>query len=202
MALNNYSNLKTAIIKWSKRDDVSAYVDDFIDLCEAEMYKTLRIRDMQARATASTSGRYLELPDSYIEMRRLRLISGSKSYELQAAVPESLRIISGAGIPSFYTVTTQLEFDREPDTTMTAEMQYWKQLTDLDDTDTTNQCLTRFPDIYLFGSLWALFDWAMEPDMSNYYYQKFQNAIEQANKMDAKGRIGPTPQMRIDGPTP
>ena len=202
MPLNNYDNLKDSVIKWSKRDDVSTFVDDFIDLCEAEMYKTLRIRDMQARATADTSGRYLELPDSFIEMRRLRLISGSQNYELQSCVPESLRIISSGGIPSFYTVTTQLEFDRTADATYTIEMQYWKSLTVLDDTNTTNQVLTRFPDIYLFGSLWALYDWAMEPDLSNYYYQKFQNSIKQANDMDAKGRIGPTPQMRIDGPTP
>lgn len=202
MALDNYDNLKSAVIKWSKRDDVTAFIDDFIDLCEAEMYKTLRIRDMQSRQTASTNGRYLELPDNFIEMRRLRVISGSQSYEMQSCVPESMRIVSGSGIPQFYTVSTQLEFDRAPDSTYTIEMQLWKSLTALDDTNTTNQVLTRFPDIYLFGSLWALHDWGMEPDLSNYYYQKFQNAIKQANDMDAKGRIGPTPQMRIDGPTP
>lgn len=202
MPLNNYDNLKSAIVTWSKRDDVSNYVDDFIDLAEAEIYKTLRIRDMQARATASTSGRYLALPDDFIEMRRLRLISGSRSYELQSVVPESLQIESSSGIPAHFTVTTQLEFDRTPDSTYTVEMQYWKKLTALDDTNTTNNLLTRFPDVYLWGSLWALFDWAMEPDLSNYYYQKFQGAIKQANDMDLKGRIGPTPAMRIDGPTP
>lgn len=202
MALNNYDNLKSAILKWSTRNDAQEFIEDFLDLCEAEMYKTLRIRDMQARATATTSGRYLELPDSFIEMRRLRLDTGSRNVQLSAVVPESLRISSSSGIPTSYTVTSQLEFDKSADGSYTVEMQYYKSLDSLSDTATTNAVLTRFPDIYLFGCLWALNDWAMEPDVSNNYYQKFKNAINQANNMDKKGRIGPTPSMRTDGPTP
>lgn len=202
MPLNNYSNLKAAIVSWSKRNDVANYVDDFIDLCESEMYKYLRIRDMQTRQTNNLSARFLALPDDFIEMRRLRLETGGRNVQLTSVVPEALKITSGSGIPTSYTVTTQLEFDRTPDSTYTIEMQLWSKLTALDDTNTTNAVLTRFPEIYLQGSLWALFDWAREPELSSYYYERFINAIKQANDMDLKGRVGPTPAMRTDGPTP
>lgn len=202
MPLNNYSNLKAAIVSWSKRNDVANYVDDFIDLCESEMYKYLRIRDMQTRQTNNLSTRFLALPDDFIEMRRLRLETGGRNVQLRSVVPEALKITSGSGIPTSYTVTTQLEFDRTPDSAYTVEMQLWSKLTALDSTNTTNQVLTRFPEIYLQGSLWALFDWAREPELASYYYERFINAIKQANDMDLKGRVGPTPAMRTDGPTP
>ena len=38
MALDTYDNLKTAIINWSGRDDLSQVLDDFIDIAEG-LYK-------------------------------------------------------------------------------------------------------------------------------------------------------------------
>lgn len=202
MSLTTYANLKTAIETWSKRQDVSTYIDDFIDLAESEIWRYLRIRDMEARATASTGAdRFLALPDSFIEMRRLKLISGSQHYDVEFSTPEGMQNVSGSGIPKFFTVTTQLEFDRTP-TAYTVEMQYYKSLTALSSSNTTNAVLTRFPSIYLYGALWFLQDWALNPEKSQYYQGLFMQAIASANKQDKAGRYGAAPRMRKEGPTP
>lgn len=202
MSLTTYLGLRDAIESWSHRNDVASRLDDFIDMAESEMLKWLRIRDMETRSTAVTSGRYLALPAGFLEMRRLRMISGAQYFELLQSTPEGMYITQDSGMPKLFTVTSQLEFDRTPDSAYTVEMLYYAKPTALSSTNTTNAVLTRYPSIYLFGALWALYQWSLQEDKSEYYNQKFMAAVMSANREDKKGRHGPAPAMRYGGATP
>lgn len=202
MSLTTYLGLRDAIESWSHRNDVASRIDDFIDLAESEMLKWLRIRDMETRSTAVTSGRYLALPPGFLEMRRLRMISGAQYFELLQSTPEGMYITQDSGMPKLFTVTSQLEFDRTPDSAYTVEMQYYGKPDALSNTNTTNAILTRYPSIYLFGALWALYQWTLQEDKSEYFYSKFMAAVTSANREDKKGRHGPAPAMRYGGSTP
>lgn len=166
------------------------------------MLKWVRIRDMETRATAVTSGRYLALPTDFLEMRRIRMISGAQYFEVLSSTPEGMFITQDSGMPKLFTVTSQVEFDRTPDSAYTAEMQYYAKPAALSATNTTNSILTKYPSIYLFGSLWALYQWALQEDKAEYYYGKFLAAVQSANREDKKGRHGPAPAMRYGGATP
>lgn len=204
MSILTYAELKTAIENWAKRSDIGGVIDDFIDLAEADMWQRLEIRDMDTRATAttSTSDRFLALPTGFIKMRKLRLVSGSQQYDLRQQTPESMNVISSSGIPTDFTVTSQLEFNRTPGSAYTAEMQYYKELDALSASNTSNGVLTRFPNLYLYGSLMYFAQWAMDDNMLAKYSNLFYAAINDANEKDRKGRYGPAPQMRREGPTP
>ena len=208
MALDNFSNLKASIAQWSKRNDQTPFIEDYIAMAESEMYanehEPLRIRTMEARATASasTSSQFLELPDNFLEMRRLKIAAGSGDSDVTFMAPEQLRMNAGTGKPLFFTITTQLEFDRVPDAAYTVEMQYLQKLTALDDTNTTNAILTEAPTIYLFGALWALFQNVQEMEVAEYYYGKFINSIKGLNRQTKRGKYGPAPKIRIEGATP
>ncbi len=211
MSLDTYANLKLTLINWSHRDDTDLNVDDFIDLAESEMFSNssepLKLRSGETRATASmdatTPSRYLALPDGYESMRKLRIqIDNGESYEVFYRTPGQLNILSEEGRPDFFTVTSQLEFDRNPDIAYTVEMQYMKKFTPLSSTNTTNYILTDHPTIYLFGGLWALNNWAEEEEKAARYYAQFIRAIRGANKRAKRGRYGPAPVMRVEGCTP
>lgn len=202
MSLTTYLGLRDAIEAWSHRNDVASRLDDFIDMAESEMLKWLRIRDMETRSTAMTAGRYLSLPPAFMEMRRLQIVSGTQYFEILQATPEGMKITADSGMPKLFVVTSQLEFDRVPDSTYTVEMQYYAKPTALSSSNTSNAVLTRFPSIYLFGSLWALYQWSLQEDKAEYFNQKFMQAIQSANREDKKGRHGPAPAMRYGGPTP
>jgi len=211
MSFTDYEELKVEIEEWSHRDDLDLKLDSFIDLAEAEMFSNqiepLELRDQETRATASmdsaTPSRYLALPDGYTSMRKLRVqITNGESIELKYRTPGQLNVLSADGLPRFYTVTNQLEFDREPDDDYTVEMQYYKLFTVLSTANTTNIVLTDNPNIYLFGSLWALKLYVDMPQEAEMYYLKFINAIRGANNKDKLGRYGPAPVMRIEGSTP
>lgn len=206
MGISTYAELKVSIQNWSKRSgtDVLNVLDDFIDLAEADIANRLRIRDMEARATAtsSTSSRYLELPDGYLSMRRLSMTSGSNRFELQSTTPESMKVLSSSGWPRFFAVTSQIEFDRTPDSAYTVEMQYYRSVNALSSTNTTNAILTRFPMVYLYGCLMHFANWALNDAMFEKYALMFQGAIDSANSNDIAGRYGPAPAVRAYRTTP
>lgn len=199
MALDSYTNLKTALVNWSKRTDALSHADDFIDLCESEMWRTLRIKEMEATATATATSKDLELPTGYIEMRRLRVLSGSEYYDLDYVTPNGLENKNTSGIPKYFTVTSQINFDRA--TTNTIEMQYYRKLTSLSASNASNDVLANFPDIYLYGSLWALWKWGADEEKSEYYYRLFMTAINGANNQDKSGRYT-NPRMKKKGSNP
>lgn len=204
MAISTYNELKTAIERWSKRTDAVDVIDDFIDLAEADIARELRIRDMEARATASasTADRFLELPTSFLMMRKMRLYTGSLQYDLTYRVPESMTIIPASGRPTEYTVTSQLEFNRTPDSAYTVEMQYYRSLTPLSASNTTNAILTRYPNVYLYGALFHFGLWARDDRMVAQFAPLFDGAIREANTADRKGRHGAAKAMKIEGSTP
>lgn len=202
MAINTYATLKDAVQRWSKRTDSLSVVDDFIDLAESDIRQNLKVRDMEARATASASDRYLALPDGYVSIRKLRLVSGSESYELFCSTPESMNVVSGSGMPTSYAITSQIEFNRVPSSAYTIEMQYYKEITALSSSNPTNTVLTRFPMVYLYGCLFHYAQWAQDDAMLAKYAPLFDGAIKRANESDRKGRYGAAKSMRIEGPTP
>lgn len=201
MALTTYAELKQAIQDYTKRPDSTSMLDTFIDLAESDIWERLRIRDMESRTTSTATTRYLALPTGFVELRRLSIVSSSR-YELEYATPESLRIDSTSGVPKYFTITSQIEFDRVPDTSYSVEFQYYASLTALSNSNTSNAVLSRFPMVYLYGSCMHLALWALDLELFNSYSMLFNGAIEAANKSDKKGRYGKAKAMRIEGSTP
>lgn len=209
MSLDNYNNLKASIRRQSTRTDMKDDdIDDFIAMAEAEMYSNattpIRFRDMESRQTAtlSTSSRFLALPSNFLQMRRLKLNLSGGDTDVKFMAPDQLNLRGTSGVPRFYSVTSQLEFDRVPDSAYTAEMQLYIKLTALSTANTTNAILTQFPTVYLFGSLWALWLQAQEEEKSEFYYGKFINAIRGVINGDRKGKYGSAPFIRLEGSTP
>ena len=159
---------------------------------------------METRSTASadTASRFLALPDRFLAMRRLSTVTSGGNTDIVYMAPEELQVPGVSGLPRFFTVTTQLEFDKTPDSDYIIEMAYLAKLLPLDDTNISNAILADAPHIYLYGSLWALFQYAADEEKAEYYYGKFINSIRGANKQDKHGRYGPAPKMRIEGHYP
>lgn len=206
--ITTYAELKVAIQDWSKRSDTLSLLDTFIDLAESELYansgEPLRLRDMEVSATGvtSTTTRFMVLPTRYLELRRIKLNLAQGDLKLDYATPAAMVIKPQAGMPKFFTLNSQIEFDRISDIVYTVETQYFQTLVPLSAAAPTNAILTRFPSIYLWGSLAALYQWSKQPDQSDYYYQQFLGAISKANLQDRKGRYGPVPSIKMQCPTP
>lgn len=203
MALDSYANLKAAIENFSHRNDISDVIDDFIDIAESRIDTRLKLRtnELRSTATAPTSDRFLALPDGFLQMRRLT-ITGNTNFEIHYKAPEAMTVSNASGRPRYYTITSQIEFDRVPDSGYTLEMSYYRTLTPLTTSNTTNDVLTNYPELYLYGSLSELHRWARDENTAGYYDGLFEQKLIDAQKQENRGRYGAAPSQKSEGPTP
>lgn len=196
MAITNYTELKAAIASWLNRSDLTSVIPDFIALAEPRINADVRIKEMEARATASasTATRYLALPTRFAEMRRLQL-NTSPIHELKFVPHSGMNSYysSTAGKPLYFTVVGgEVEFSCKPDTAYTVEMSYWAKVAALSASVADNVVLTNFPNIYLFCSLSEAALYLKHKEDAEWWSGRYMQEVERANAADKQGRwVGP-----------
>ena len=194
MALDTFSNLKLSIASWIHRSDLTSQMPDFIALAEEMMWRELRVKEMEADATVtlSTSVRTVALPSSPLEIRRIYL----NVNPIQKLLPmSSAQIVENfeptAGKPKYYSVIgSNIEFERMPDSTYTLYVNYYKKLTALSDSNTTNDILTYYPSVYLYGACMAAAIYMENDALTTKFNSLFADAVAKANSQTKKGQYG------------
>lgn len=205
MALDNFANLKAAVIRFSHRTDLSNVLDDVVKLAENRIDNRLRVSINNLRATdsTSTSDRFLSLPTRFVEMRRFSLIKNNYYNDLVYTSPESMNIYSVAGVPKYFTITNQVEFDRVAAEAYTVEFSYFAKLNPLSTSNTTNNVLTDFPQVYLQACLAELhLNYTQDDSRAQTHLSQFDYMVNEANAEDLRGRYGPAPKMKVESATP
>ena len=205
MALDSYDNLKAAIISYDGSNNLSQYIDDAVSVTEQRMFSNqseiLKIRPTNTRSTAAMdiTTRFLALPQYYLSMERLKYVEDSDDRDIKFRVASGLYEREQSGKPEYFTVTSQIEFERLPDTAYTIEMQFMAEIVPLSDDATTNTVLANNPDIYIHGCLWYLNSLPnAEQEIGSYHEQEFYKAIRGANQKYNAGNYGPTPVRRTN----
>lgn len=191
MALTTYSELQTAIANWLDRSDLSSRIPEFIALAEARFGRELRTREMETRSTASTTAgdRTYGLPAGYVQMRNIQL-NTDPIQPLDYLSPEMMdRLWAGSksGRPKAYTIIgDELHLGPAPDIVYTIEMVYYKRVTALSGSNTSNWMLTNNPDVYLYGALLEAEPYLHNDTRIAVWLSAYKEAIN--NIQDADGR--------------
>jgi hypothetical protein len=151
MALVSYADLQTQIANWLARDDLAAYIPDFITLFECAAARKLKVRLQETTATLTPSGGVATIPTDYLGYRRVTW-TGQPIHELNYVAPtvyaQYLNITSG--IPVLFTIEgTNLRLAPSDDTPLTFD--YFQRTPAL--SGAMNWLYTNHPDAYLFGCL-------------------------------------------------
>ena len=158
MALSNYTELKASVANYLNRNDLTASIPDFITLTEGKLNRDLRIRASVVRAETTTTANtaFYNLPSDIIELKNITRDTSNASYALSYMSLESASREYGgfsSGTPRAYSsVGDTIKLLPTPDSTYTIGINYYKKLTALSDSNTTNTILENYPDLYLFGS--------------------------------------------------
>jgi hypothetical protein len=192
MALATYTDLKTSIASWLHRSDLTNQLDDFIALGEEMIWHDLRVKEMEADSTVTTSSRTISLPTSPLEIRRIYL-DANPIQELKpmssAQIVESYDATNGK--PKFYAVIgSTIQFERTPDSSYTLYVNYYKKLTGLSGSNTTSDILTYYPSIYLWASCLAGAIWANDDASTTKFKALFDEAVAKANSQTKRGQYG------------
>lgn len=157
MAISTYSDLKNSLASWLNRDNLTSYIPDFIALGEARIYRELRIRAMETALSSTIASGVIAVPSDYVEMKYC-YVDGSPSQHLLRKtaqwILEKYPTRSSDGKPKYFAQDAgNFIFGPYPDDAYTIKGTYYKRLTALSDSNTTNWFTTNAPGILLFAAL-------------------------------------------------
>lgn len=202
MSITTYTELKAAIADFLNRDDLTSVIPTFISLAEADMTRRLRHWRLENRATAEVDSRFSALPADFVEPIRLSLDGDSTHVELVSLVDMQRMRKSGAdalGKPRYYTITQgEIELYPTPDVTYDLEMYYHAKLPALSDANATNEMLTQFPDVYLYGALMHAAPYLGDDQRITVWASLHEKAIGDINTSSERAKFGgASPRMKI-----
>jgi len=202
MALNNYDDLVKAVIDQSHREDLGLNVDNFIRLTEAEFLSnqdeplSLRGSEVIVTDTAVVGSDLVALPAGHIESRSLRISFDGIESRLSYRTPATMIFTQGQGTPQFYTIIGEsIQFDIASEFAYVVTFQYLQGVIPLTKSNDTNNVLTKYPNLYLYGCLKQAFIWADDDDKAVKYAALFFAAIKSANTTEDIGRHGDSPTI-------
>lgn len=188
MALDSYTNLKSALATALHRSDLTAVIPDFLTLAEDKLNKRLRLRAMENRVTASVSSEYMALPTQFLAVKNLQVNSSPRVY-LKFATPDILDIKypdpTITNTPQYFTfVGGQIQLAPVPDATYTIEMDYYKSFAIA--TDGTNWLLTNAPRCYYYGALMEAAAHMKDDKRIATWAQMLESAIKEVELADSE----------------
>ena len=200
MALDTYDNLKSEIASFLNRDDLTANIDTFIDLAETRHARDLRIRKMEAVSTSITTvagTQSYDLPTGYLELR-YAMLQTSPYTMLQYMTPaDFFRVYNegeGTGMPVYYTIVgKKIYLGHSPDSANVLELGFFQRATALSSSNTTNDILTNFPDLYLYGSLAETSPFLMQDERLAVWSSLYKEGVRTANESAQRGRVSAAP---------
>ena len=200
MAITTYSNLKTTISSYLNREDLTAYLGDFITLAESRLNRELRVREMVNIDTSTNTvagTQSYDLPTGYIEattvifqsnpFTTLRFMANSDFYNKYNSSQSS-------GTPQYFTVVgTKILLGVQPDSATTLQINYYKKLTALSDSNATNDILTNYPELYLYASLAESSPFLMQDERLQVWAGLYKEALSLSNLASSKGSTTSSP---------
>lgn len=188
MSIANYADLKTAVDNWTNHS-LSSFVDDFIDVAESRHKRDIRAQGMLTRTTGnlSTTVATVSIPTGLLEVVRFR-IEYSTHVFLEYRTPEEMTELRNAatGRPKYFTVADNIEFDRVPDDSSQYEVLYYKALTALSGSNTTNWITDNYPDLYLYACMWAASMFNRDDNATPYWNDLYNRAVLEVNAAEQR----------------
>lgn len=201
MALDTYTNLKTSIASWLHRSDLTSQLDDFIALGEEMIWHELRVKEMEDNdaVTLSTSSRYATLPTGILAIKRIYLdVNPIQELKPMSTSQITQNYLSSSGRPKYYAVLgSQLELERTADSAYDAYVNYYKKLTGLSGSNSTNDILTYYPSVYLWACCLAGAIYTNDDKKLAKFKPLFDEAVLKANGQTKKGQYGAGMAVRV-----
>lgn len=191
MAITNYGELLSAIPRWATKTSLTAQIPDFASWAHEEICRRLRAPILYARADVIISAETVSAPTGFLAAKRFYL---NTSPRIDLRVTDSAELIAmtsqfGTGAnPSHFAVEGRdtLAFGPLFSGSPTGKLLFYKEpdalAADLD----TNVVLTRYPFLYLYGSLEALFRFLEDDNNTDRYGGLFGALLDSINAEEAK----------------
>ena len=210
--ITDYVTLVAAVIAWLERTDLADVIPVAIGLAEKRLTRTLRVRQLVRRSTAPVpvGSEYIDLPDDYMELIRVRPMTSPASNPLRYLTPSQMTELLGENqvnaakpLSAYYTlVGNTIQIGKSPTADCDFELVYYGIVPPLTSVEgsTQNWLVRTWPDAYLFGALTEMVPYLREDDRIPVWQQKFETAINEIQAADERQAMSGGPMRTRGGP--
>ena len=155
MGISTYTDLVTSVANWLHRADLTSVIPDFVDICEANLNRDLRVSQMETSAALTVTAGSATLPADYLASRMI-LTDASPPKALSYVQPDDwARYGQQNGTSMYYTILGDTVKFAEIGTSSPTLYYYQKIPALVETTAETNWLILAHPDVYLCGTLAA-----------------------------------------------
>ena len=182
--MTNYSALLTAIAAWLHRSDLTAVIPQFVLLAEEDMNKRLRVREMEAFFAGSTVNKVLPIS---ADVAGIKSLWPSANPESPLKVQPFERVkASTSATPTLYAIQgNSIVLNADAD----VEGVIYERIPALSSTNATNNILTAYPSLYLFGAMRYAYAYLKDTNAEASYAAQFQQRLDEVNQSDMRDRF-------------
>lgn len=195
MTALTYSTLQSTVLAQAARAELTAECPQFIRMCEAMIRR--KVRAFETRTTLDdadrgddvTTGLYT-LPDTIQEVRAIYAATAAgDSYALENVGLAGIRMLSSSADPQHYAVsgsTIEIRGIPADDAELEVVGIGWP---DPLETTATNWILTSHEDLYVYGTLFHLYQYTQDLELAQGALSTFTDAADALNEQIGR-RIG------------
>lgn len=194
MSLASYADLQAAVMAWATKPSLAAQVPDFIAWAHQEIGRKLRAPLLYARADVTVNAETVAAPAGFLAARRFYLdVTPRRVLRLTDSavlVDMTMDLVSG-DYPTHFAVegTDTLAFAPLFSGSATGKLLYYKAPTALTLPPDTNVVLAKYPFLYLYGALEALFRYQEDDNNADRYGGLFGALIASVNDEETKDAL-------------
>lgn len=185
-----YSELKTAIANYSHRSDLTSDIPGFIRLCEGMIRRELNAYELTATLDEDdrdADGVY-NLPSTLLQVRAV-YTDDAPNGALNVGVNQLRSIASNSPVIWYSVIGDQIELRGVPATDAEIEIRYFGHPAALSADGDTNDLLTNHEGLYLYGSLFYLYQFTQDLALAQGALDTFNDIKDKLNEQHAR-KIG------------
>jgi len=191
--ISDYTSLQTDLLSWMERDDMTAQVSLFIRLGERRIYREIRIDSMESALSVTLAAGVATIPADYLELKQA-YIDGNPVQPLQVKTSEFIFNTypnrTADSKPSYIaTDAGSFIFGPYPDSDYVLKGTYYKRLTVLSSTNTTNYFTGDGGDLLFWASLAEAETFLKNDERINLWEARYQMAKKEIMKERRRGRL-------------
>jgi hypothetical protein len=188
--LATLADLKAAIAAWATRSDLDARMGDFVGWAHQEICRRLRAPVLYARADVAVAAETAPAPDGFLAARRLHLDLTPRRILRQTDTASLAELSANLGLadyPGHFAVegTDTLVFAPLFGGSATGKLLFYQAPAALADDGDGNAVLARYPFLYLWGALEALYRYLEDDATCDRYAGLFGALIDSVNAEEA-----------------
>lgn len=157
----DYNSLKQALQDWFARADIGGWIDYFIQMAEADIYRDIfannqgkGVQAFEAPISETISNGSAALPTGYLGIKILLISSNGQTFELQRVTPEFIYTQypdqTASGVPQYYARLGQtFVFGPYPDSNYSLSGTYWQKSNQLTVANNTTWMTNIIPTLLL-----------------------------------------------------